>query len=89
MQNKLVAINRFDNDANLLRLDLSTGAGKLMPRDGIDEDQISFGMFEVENHAAHADIIALLATPDGPLLFLNGNQYRPETGKTKISIKDD
>lgn len=46
-------------------------------------------MFEIERRDPNVDIVVLLATPDGPLLFLNGNQYCPEKGKTKISINDD
>lgn len=89
MQNKFAVINQFDNDVNLLKLNLLTGDAQLISTNKIDEDQISFGMFEIENHELHIDIVALLATPDGPLLFLNGSQYRPEIGKTKISVKDD
>ncbi len=89
MQNKFTIISQFDNDVNLLKLNLSTGTGQVISSENINEDQISFGMFEIENHELHIDLIALLATPDGPLLFLNGNQYRPEIGKTKISIKDE
>ena len=89
MQSKFAVISQFDNDVNLLKLNLSTGSGQLILSENINEDQISFGMFEIENHELHIDLIALLATPDGPLLFLNGNQYRPEIGKTKISIKNE
>jgi hypothetical protein len=89
MKNKFLVISHFDSAVNLLKLNLSTGRGQLISTDKVDKDQISFGMFEIENHEPHVDLVALLATPDGPLLFLNGNQYRPEIGKTKIGIKDD
>lgn len=89
MQGKLAIISRFDNDTELLKLDLSTGVGQLISTEDVNEDQISFGMFEIERSGSHTDIVALIATPSGPLLFLNDVQYRPEIGKTKISIKDD
>lgn len=89
MENKFSIISQFDGEVNLLKLNLHMGSGQLISTDKVDEDQISFGMFEIENHETHVDLVALLGTPDGPLLFLNGNQYRPEIGKTTISIKDD
>jgi len=89
MQKKIAVISRFDNDTSLLKLDLSTGAGQLISADDINEDQISFGMFEIEKRQPHSDIVALVATATGPLLFLNEMQYALAMGKTKISIKDD
>lgn len=87
--NKLIAIPRFDGTADLLRIDTTTGSGELISPDELNKDQIAFGMFEAETGMLERSFVALVATPDGPLLFLKGHAFRPDSTKTTIIIKDD
>ena len=89
MENKSVVINQFDGTTKLLRVDIKTGRREIVSADKFANDKFSFGLFEVEREGENIESVALLATPDGPLLFLNEMQYRPEINKTKIKLRDD
>jgi hypothetical protein len=89
MENKLITIGQFDGDAELLKIDLSTGEASLVPAHNFDKSKICFGMYESEKNGSSLDYVALIATAEGPLLFLKTLQYRPEIGKTQIKIQDD
>jgi hypothetical protein len=88
MSNESIAIGQFDGAVSLLKIELATGNFQIVPIDEVDESQISFGMFEIETDNSTADFVALLATPDGPLLLFKDFQYRPEIDKTRIEISD-
>jgi hypothetical protein len=71
MSKKCVEIGKFDSAVQLLRMDLSTGAGKVFQNNCVIEDRLSFGFFEFEKSEPHLEFGALLATPEGPLLFFS------------------
>ena len=77
MEQKLVAISRFDGSVSLLKIDLLIGTKEIIPIHNVELDKISFGFYEQEKGAPPSDSIALLATPEGPLLFLDDLEYRP------------
>lgn len=89
MARKMVAVGQFGGDVELLKIDVTTGEGYMVPISEVNKDKICFGMYESEKNEQRPEFVALLATPEGPLLFLKGLQYRPEIGKTQISVKDD
>lgn len=89
MQNKLVAISQFDGNVKLLQIDLTTGERWIVPYDKVGEQDITFGMFEVEKLEPEPESVALLATPDGPLLILKDLQFRPDVQSTTIEVKDE
>lgn len=89
MQRESVLLSQFDGDVKYLKLELSTGDAQLILASEIDKDKVSFGMFECEESVAGLNRVALLATPEGPLMFLNNMQLYPEVDKTRIKIKDD
>lgn len=85
---KFIAIRQFDGAAKLLKVDLSTGGHEILPALEIGKEKIAFGLFEHENGNRSPVFLALLATPDGPLLMSNGIRYRPRIGKTQAVIVD-
>jgi len=89
MSTQKVAISQFDGTSKVLKIDVGSGVGEIFSSDEIPEDDISFGLFDIYEVNEKSNFIALLATGDGPLLFFNEIKYRPELGKTKVSIKDD
>jgi hypothetical protein len=89
MANTTVVVGQFDGSVKLLRIDLSTAEREVISADEVDENEIAFGLFEVEKSETDLNSVALLATPDGPLLLLKERQYRPDISKTKIKIKTD
>jgi hypothetical protein len=89
MQNKFVAVEQFDGSVELLKIDLATGERQIVAHDELDEKDVAFGMFEVEKIEPEVESVALLATPEGPLLILNDLQYRPDIQNTRIEVKDD
>lgn len=89
MENKFVAVNQFDGAVHLLKIDMVTGDRKIVSADDLDESQVSFGLFESERESPDLESVALIATPEGPLLFLNDLKYQPKIGKTKIEVEDD
>lgn len=84
-----VALSQFDGTSRVLKIDVGTGVGEIFSSDTVPEDNISFGLFDTYEINEESKFVALLATDDGPLLFFNEIKYRPELGKTTISIKDD
>jgi hypothetical protein len=89
MQGKFVAVHQFDGSVKLLKIDLGTGERQVVPHEAVDEKNVTFGMFEVEKVEPELETVALLATPEGPLLVLKDLQFRPDIQKTRIEIKDD
>lgn len=89
MANTTVDISQFDGSVNLLKIIISTGEREITPADEVNKDDIAFGLFEVEKSEFDLNSVALLATPDGPLLLLKEIQYRPDISKTKIKINAD
>lgn len=89
MTNSIVAVSQFDGTVKLLTIDLSTGERQVISADVVNEDDITFGLFEVEQSEAELNSVALLATPEGPLLFLKDIRYQPDIKKTKIKIEDN
>ena len=89
MENSVVAVSQFDGTVGLLRIYLTTDEREIIPAAEVNEDDIAFGLFDVEKSETELDSVALLATPDGPLLLLKEMQYRPDINKTKIKIEND
>lgn len=89
MQKRFLAVHQFGGNVRLLKIDLTTGERRLVPHDEIDERDVTFGMFEVENLEPDLESVALLATPEGPLLILKDLQFRPDIQRTKIEVKDE
>ncbi|MYN19495.1 hypothetical protein GTP81_22385 [Rugamonas sp. FT107W] len=89
MPGKFVAVSQFDATVNLLKMDLVSGTGEIIPADAVAEGDVSFGLFEVEKSASGLDYLALLATPDGPLLVFKDGRYRPNLERTRIEITGD
>jgi hypothetical protein len=88
MQKRLVAVHQFDGNVRLLKMDLASGEREIVPRGEVDETQLTFGMFEAEKYEAERMSVALLATPEGPLLILNKLQFRPDVRNTRIEVND-
>lgn len=89
MHDGFVVISQFDGDVNFLRLNLSEGSAEVVSSDKIGKDNVSFGMFEFERGESRNDYVALIATPEGPLMFLNGLRYSPHIDQTDVKISDD
>lgn len=89
MPSKFIAVSQFDGTVNLLKMDLSSGTREIIPADAVAEDDVSFGLFEIEKNAPEPDYLALLATPDGPLLVFKDGQYYPDLEQTRIEITGD
>lgn len=85
---KFVAVHQFDGSVKLLEIDLTTGERRIVPHDAVDEKHVTFGMFEVEKVEPELECVALLATPQGPLLILKDLQFRPDIHSTKIKVED-
>lgn len=69
-----------------MKIDLSTLAREIVPAQEMGEEKIAFGMFETEESNDPTAFLALLATPDGPLLILNDTLYRPNAKETTVEI---
>jgi hypothetical protein len=78
-----ITLSQFDGTRQLLQIDLVSGEQQIIPA-AADRDT-AFGMFEAEDNQ---HFLALLATPDGPLLLFKDCQYRPQLDKTSITITD-
>lgn len=89
MQGESVLLSQFDGEVKYLKIKLSTGDAQIIPASEIDKDKVTFGMFECEESASGLNCVALLATPQGPLMLLNDTRLYPDADKTKIKIKDD
>lgn len=89
MPGESVLLSQFDGEVEYLKIKISTGDAQIFSAGEIDKDKVSFGMFECEQGVSGLSWVALLATPKGPLMFLNHMQLYPEADKTKIKIKDD
>jgi hypothetical protein len=89
MTGNTIAISQFDGTVKLMKIELSTGAREIVPAKDIGEEKITFGMFEVEESNHRSESIALVATPQGPLLIFNDTLYRPNAAQTKVDIADD
>lgn len=89
MPSKFIAISQFDGTANLLKMDLAAGVGEIIPVNAVAEEDVSFGLFEAEQNRPELDYLALLATPDGPLLVFKDGQYYPDCEQTRIEITGD
>lgn len=87
MTGKTIAISQFDGTVKLMKIELSTGKREIVAAKEIDEDKIAFGLFEVEESNNLAESIALVATPDGPLLIFNDTLYRPGV-ETTVDVVD-
>jgi len=84
----LIAIRQFDGCTKLLKVDLSTGRHEIVLPDEVDKEKITFGLFEIEEGNHSPEFVALVATPDGPLLISTGLLYRPLIAKTQAVIVD-
>lgn len=89
MQNKIVAVNQFDGTVMLLKIDLGSGDREIVSVDAVAQDKVAFGMFELEEGTSDLQTVALIATPDGPLLLLNERQLYPDVASTSIVVKDE
>ena len=85
---KFIAIRQFDGCTKLLKVDLSTGGYEIVLADDVDKEKITFGLFEIEEGNHSPEFVALVATPDGPLLISTGILYRPLIAKTQAAIVD-
>ncbi|WP_426340338.1 hypothetical protein ACN9MZ_00125 [Pseudoduganella sp. S-14] len=88
MTGKTIAVAQFDGTVTLMKIDLATGAREFVPASEVDEEKVTFGLYEIEESSHHAESIVLLATPDGPLLILNDTLYHPDADETKVEIAD-
>jgi hypothetical protein len=86
-ESRFVAVSQFEGSVDLLKIDLATRAWEIIPTTEVMPDEVSFGLFEIERDGPACEIVALLATPKGPLLIFKEHQYRPEIGKTTIGLK--
>lgn len=77
MTGRTIATGQFDGSVNLMKIDLTTGAREIVPMGETGEEKVAFALFEDEEGIHHSESIALVATPDGPLLIFNGTLYRP------------
>lgn len=89
MQGDSVLLSQFDGQVEFLKIKFSTGDAQIISASEIDKDKVSFGMFEYEENASGLNCVALLATPQGPLMFLNHMRLYPKADKTTVEIKDD
>ncbi len=78
-----IALSQFDGTQQL-KIDLSTGDRQIIPVAATGDN--AFGMFDAEDGQ---QLLALLATQDGPLLIFQDAQHRPQLGKTSIAIIDE
>jgi len=88
-QNRFIAVRQFDGSAKLLKVDLSSGAYELLSSEGVGEEEITFGLFEIEENNLSPKFIAVIATPEGPKLISDGMLYRPDIASTTAVIIDD
>jgi hypothetical protein len=88
MTGKTIAISQFDGSVKLMKIDLSTGERKIVPAHEVNEDKVTFGLFEAEADDKLAESIALVGTPDGPLLVFNDTLYHPSAEETTVDIVD-
>ena len=88
MTGKTIAVTQFDGTVTLMKIDLATGAREFVPSTEVDEEKVAFGLYEIEESGHHAESIALLATPDGPVLIFNDTLYHPDADETKVEIAD-
>jgi hypothetical protein len=89
MTGKTIAISQFDGTVKLMKIELSTGVREIVPAKQIDEEKVTFGLFEIEESNHRSESVALIATPDGPLLVFNDTLYHPNAEDTKVDIADD
>ena len=89
MKGQSIAISQFDGAVKLLKIDMVTGNRKVISVNELSENQLCFGMFESEKVGSNLESVALVASPEGPLLLLNDFQYRPQIDKTRITVRDD
>ena len=80
------AIGLYDSAVGLLKINMTTDVGELVPSQDVNNSNIAFGTAEIERNG---NFVALLATPEGPLLCFKGFQYRPELDKTAFDLKDE
>ena len=86
---RFVAVSQFDGSAKLLTVDLSSGKHMIVPAEKISGNKITFGQFEFEESTHSPAFIALIATPDGPLLISEGVMYQPAIARTMALIVDE
>lgn len=89
MQNQIVALRQFDGTVKLLKINLATGERGIIPAEGVEKSRIARGMYEAEGEGAELETVAMVATPEGPLLMLQDQPYRPSVADTKIVVQDD
>lgn len=88
MKEKFAAVYRYNNSVEVLKVSLATGNFEIIAADGVDKSKVSVGFFEIEKNQSGQDCVALIATPDGPLLIMNSTQYVPKIDETKIKVID-
>lgn len=89
MEKDIVALRQFDGGVKLLKIELWRGMRELVSIDEVAKHKITFGTFECEQTGPVLQSVALIATPAGPLLYLDDLRYVPKIHRTKIEIKDD
>jgi len=89
VERDIVALRQFGGGVKLLKIELSRGMRELVAIDEVAKHKIAFGTFECEQPGPVLKSVALIATPAGPLVYLDDLRYVPEIYKTKIEIKDD
>ncbi|RFP21666.1 hypothetical protein D0T25_10455 [Duganella sp. BJB488] len=89
MPNRFIAVAQFDGTVSLLKMDLSSGEREIVPLGAVAEDDVAFGLFEAERGKSGLESLALVATPDGPLLTYSGQLYYPKIDRTHIEIAGD
>ncbi len=89
MENHIVALGQFDGTVKLLRLNLANGERAIISSDGVESSKIARGMYDAEGEGAEMETVAMVATPEGPLLMLQDRPYRPSVDDTKIVVQDD
>jgi hypothetical protein len=89
MEQNFVVLRQFDGDVKLLKIELSSGIRELVNIDEVARNKITFGTFESERNSPILESVALIATPEGPLLYLNDLKYVPEINRTKVEVEDD
>lgn len=88
MKEKFIAVYRYNNSVEVLKICLATGNFEIIAADGVDKSKVAVGFFEIEKNQSEQDCVALIATPDGPLLIMNSTQYVPKIVETKIEVID-
>lgn len=89
MKNQIVALRQFDGTVKLLKLNLATGEREVIASDGVDDSRTTRGLYDAEGEGAEMETVALVATPEGPLLMLQDQPYRPSVDGTRIVVQDD